>query len=82
MDAAEPCLLLWPQAPGWRFDFYRCEHGHLTADHAWSDGDDAPADQISGTAREAELHGPAGAWIWQLADLIAKEAQIGPCTEC
>jgi hypothetical protein len=64
------------------FDFYRGEHSQLLADHLWSHGDGAPADEISRATGQAELHGPVGAWIWELAHLIAEEAQIGTATEC
>jgi len=63
------------------FNFYRGEHGQLLADHLRGHGDGAPANEISGTTGQAKLHGPAGAGIWELADLIAEQAQIGACTK-
>ncbi len=63
------------------FDFYRGEHSQLLADHLWGHGDSAPADQVSGAAGQAELHGPAGAGVRQLADLITKQAQISTATK-
>ena len=58
------------------------EHGELTAHHIGRDGDGAPSDEVCGATCEAELHGPAGTWIWQLADLIAEETEIGSSAEC
>lgn len=58
------------------------EHGELTAHHIGRDGDGAPADKVCRTTCEAKLHGAAGAWIWQLTDLITEEAEIGSSAEC
>lgn len=58
------------------------EHCQLLADHVGCDGDGAPANEISRATCEAKLHGPAGAWIRQLAHLIAEETQIGACAKC
>lgn len=64
------------------FHFYRGEDGDALAHHLWGDGDRAPADQVGGASGKAELHGPAGAWVGQLAHLIAEEAKIGAGAEC
>ena len=74
LHSAQPCVLLRAYAAGRCLDLNGSEHGELLSDHVGRDGDGAPADEISATACEAELHGPAGARIRQLADLIAEEA--------
>ena len=58
------------------------EYGQALANHVGSDGDGAPADQVSGTTGEAELNGAAGAGIWELTDLITEQAQIGASANC
>jgi len=75
-------VLLWPDAAMLGLNFNAGEHCQLLADHIGCDGDGAPTDEISGATCKAELNGPAGTWIRQLAHLIAKQSQIGACAEC
>ena len=82
MDSAKPGVLSWRETARRRLDFNAGEDGHALANHVGCDGDGAPADQVSGATGEAKLNGPAGAWIWELADLITEKAQIGACAKC
>ena len=52
------------------------EDGYLLAHHVGRDGDGEQADEIGRATGEAELHGPAGARIWQGAGVIAKQLEI------
>ena len=82
LHSVEPCVLLRADAAGGCLYLDAGEHGDLTAHHVGRDGDGAPADQISGATGEAELNRPAGAWIRQLANLIAKQANLGMGANC
>ena len=66
----------------WCLDFDAGEDGETLADHLGCDCDGAPADEVSGATGKAELNGAAGAWIWELADLITEQAQIGASANC
>ena len=77
-----PLLLFWSEATCSGFYLDGQEDGQPGADHGLCDGDGAPANQVSGSLGEAKGDEPAGAWIWQAADLVPERPHIGVGAEC
>ena len=75
-------LLSRGETAGRCLDFEAGEHGYPLPDHLGGDDYRAPADEISGAASEAELHGSAGAWIGELTDLVTEQAEIRAGAKC
>ena len=77
-DGLEPGLLLGPDAACCGcLDLDAGEDCQACADHGLSNGDGAPADQVSAALGQAEGDEPTGAWIGQAAHLIAEDAGVG-----
>lgn len=76
LHGAHPCALIGPDAAGGCLDLDAGEDGDALADVLRADGDGAPADKVSGALGQAEGDEPAGAWVRQGSDLIAKGAHV------
>ena len=77
LDRLEPSLLLGPDPACGDLDLDAGEDGQAGADHGLGDGDGAPADQVSGSARETEGDETTGAGIGQRSALVPERPHIG-----
>ena len=71
----QPLLLLWPEPASWGLDLDAEEHGDALADHLLSDRARCPADQISASFAQAELHW-AAVGILKRTGVIAEDFGI------
>jgi len=75
--------LSWCRPASGCLDLDGGEDSNSAADHVGCDGDGPVADEIGSTGRgNTELDPPAGTWIWELAGVVAPEADAWQGADC
>ena len=81
LHGCKPVLLLRADAACGGLHLNAGEHGQALPDVLGADRDGAPANQVTGAARQAEGDEPAGARVGEAANGVAEQASIWACAE-